>query len=83
MKKTIRQHLVSHVTTIETYTTNIGIRIGFHWQTTHVEYAYDVVPLHNIVWYKSSPTITQQWEVEVLWFQILDQQLPQLRFEQF
>ena len=30
--------------------TNIGIKLGFHWQMTHVEYANDVVPLHNIEW---------------------------------
>ena len=29
-------------------TTNIGIKLIFHWQMTHVEYANDVVHLHNI-----------------------------------
>ena len=27
---------------------NIGIKLGFHWQMTRVEYASDVVHLHNI-----------------------------------
>ena len=27
---------------------DIGIELGFHWQMTHVEFASDVVCLHNI-----------------------------------
>ena len=27
---------------------NISIKLGFHWQMTHVEYANSVVHLHNI-----------------------------------
>ena len=34
--------------------TNIGIKLDFHWQMTHVESANDVVHLHNIERYKSS-----------------------------
>ena len=29
-------------------TTNIGIKFDVHWQMTHVEYANDVIYLHNI-----------------------------------
>jgi hypothetical protein len=45
---TIWQHFTLHVTTLETCTTNMDIKLGFHWQMTHVESANDVVHLHNI-----------------------------------
>ena len=47
-------------------TTNIVIKLGFHWQMTHVEYANDVVHLHNIETIKEFPPITPHWEVENL-----------------
>ena len=34
---------------------NIGPKLGFYWQMTHVAFATDVVHLHNIEQYKSSP----------------------------
>ena len=45
---------ISHVTTlghdiiIDMWP--FDINLGFHWQMTHVEYASDVVHLHNIEW---------------------------------
>ena len=34
---------------------NIGIELGFHWQMSHVESISDVVNIHNIERWKSSP----------------------------
>ena len=49
---------------------------------THVEFANDVVHLHNIEQIKS-PTPRPYWEAKNLWFQSLDQHIPRLRFQQF
>ena len=64
-------------------TTNMGIWRGFHWQMTHIESIIDVVHLHNIEQYKSSPPITPHWEVEDLWFQSLDQHFFNSNFSDF
>jgi hypothetical protein len=70
------------------HTINIGIELGVHWQKTHVEYASDVVHLHNVERWKSSPPppfnpTTPYWEAENLWSQNLGRHPPQLRYQQF
>ena len=37
-------------------TFNIGNKLGFHWQMTHVEFTSDVAHLHNIEWWKMAFT---------------------------
>ena len=80
-KKTIQQHFILHVTTLETWHNQYW---HWTWQTTHVIIAIGVVHLHNIETIKDpSPLTTPHWEVENLWLRSLDQQLPQLEFQHF
>ena len=48
MRKTIQQHFILHATTLETWHIHIGIKIGFHQQMAHLEFAIDIVHLHNM-----------------------------------
>ena len=47
-KKANRQHFILHVTILATWNNQYGIKLGFHWQMTHVEFANDVIHSHNI-----------------------------------
>ena len=37
-EKIIWQHFILHVTTLETWNNQIGLKFDFHWQMTHVEF---------------------------------------------
>ena len=47
-------------------TTNIDIKLGFHWQMSHVESTNDVVHLHNIERLEEFYPVTPHLEVENL-----------------
>jgi hypothetical protein len=47
-EKIVQQQFIVHATTLETWHNHIGIKVGFDWQMTHIEFANDVVHLHNI-----------------------------------
>ena len=43
-------------------TTDVGNKLGFHWQTNLVESTNDVIHLHNI---EKSPPITPYWKSNI------------------
>lgn len=48
---------------------------------THVEFANDVIHLHNMEW-QEFPPLSPNWKEKSLWFWSLDQHIPKLKFLQ-